>query len=139
MAASEITAETLDKALSALTELSMKPPTHYTIRTAIEQLLPQRKALQDKGFSTESITQALRESGIDLKTNTLRLYLADISKSDKVAQTLKQTPALSDTPKRRGRKPKSAQTAITPAPKTAVAQSVDIAQNSKSHAFIEDA
>lgn len=58
--------EAVEAAAAKLEEFAQKGPRVLSVRMAIERLRPQIEALIAKGFSTDAIVMALRDSGISL-------------------------------------------------------------------------
>jgi len=92
--------EAVEAAAAKLEEFALKGPRVLSVRMAIERLRPQIEALMEKGFSTEAIVMALRDSGINLSG-------AAFSEHWK-AVTLATTPAPSKRPKKISKPPTTA-------------------------------
>lgn len=58
--------EAVEAAATKLEEFAQKGPRVLSVRMAIERLRPQIEALIAKGFSTDAIVMALRDSGISV-------------------------------------------------------------------------
>jgi hypothetical protein len=71
----------IDDAISAFSELPAKAPSDYSLREAIQQVLPAINDLIKRGYNLDEISTLLTQKNIPISSSTLKQYLRDFNQT----------------------------------------------------------
>lgn len=71
----------IDDAISSFGELPAKAPADYSLREAIQQVLPAINDLIKRGYDLDEISTLLTQKNIPISSSTLKQYLRDFNQT----------------------------------------------------------
>ena len=71
----------IDDAISSFGELPAKTPSDYSLREAIQQVLPAINNLIKRGYDLDEISTLLTQKNIPISSSTLKQYLRDFNQT----------------------------------------------------------
>ncbi len=81
IAANKVEATAIDQIESLFADLPEKPQENVSLREAVAALREPLKASLAKGYGYDELTKILNENGIEIRSSTLKHYLATAQKT----------------------------------------------------------